>query len=378
MTLPLTPNVASPLGPPPVEPVDFPLSWLLEHASAPVQYRATVDVARLPLSTPERFALLPYAYEPALLLAVLQEPDGTWSHSMLTVPSSRAESFQGVGTIPAVRRLLEYGWSRESPPLVQARRVLFRLLAEDEDPAYLFELGPKGKALDPLAVRHGRALLREAAAATLAQAGYENDPRLRGAARRLVERVDGFLRSPLAAKPFVRAGNVHVLAPEAVPPSAYTLVMLAFMPLFRSEHYHVMERLFAYLSQPQPRQAPASLVAKKIVPEPHLLLGDPLPSRNAVDADIPAALFWLELFARLGFLRRHEGWTRLYERLLDDRDEIGVWHAARKGLVVRSSNPVVWPFFPLDPHPSAEEIQAEVTFRLGLIARQLGRPVNVV
>ena len=378
MTLPLTPNVASPLGPPAPEPLDFPLSWLLEHASAPVQYRATVDVARLPLPTPERFALLPYTYEPALLLAVLQEPDGTWNHSMLTVPSPRAENFQGVGTIPAVRRLLEYGWNRESPPLVQARRVLFRLLAEDEDPGFLFELAPKGKAPEPLAVKHGRALLREAAAATLAQAGYESDPRLRGAARRILDRVDAFLRSPLAAKPFVRAGNVHVLAPEAVPPSAYTLMMLAFMPLFRSELYDIMERLFAYLSQPQPRQTPASLVAKKIVPEPQIVLGDPLPSRNVVDADAPAALFWLELFARLGFLRRHEGWSRLYERFLDDRDGIGVWHAARKGLVVRSANPVVWPYFPLDPHPSADEVQAEVTFRLGLIARQLGRPINVV
>ena len=29
-----------------------------------------------------------------------------------------------------MRRLLEYGWDREAPPLYHARRVLFRLLAE--------------------------------------------------------------------------------------------------------------------------------------------------------------------------------------------------------------------------------------------------------
>ena len=60
---------------------------------------------------------------------------------MLAIPTSRTERYKGVGTISAVRRLLEYGWDRESPPLLQARRVLFRLLAEDDDPAYLYELG---------------------------------------------------------------------------------------------------------------------------------------------------------------------------------------------------------------------------------------------
>jgi hypothetical protein len=51
---------------------------------------------------------------------------------MLTLPSPRASHFEGVGTINAVCRLLEYGWDRESPPLMQARRILFRLLGEDE------------------------------------------------------------------------------------------------------------------------------------------------------------------------------------------------------------------------------------------------------
>src|SRR6476619_8112522 len=126
---------------------------------------------------------------------------------MLGVPPPRAEKFEGVGTINAFRRLLEYGCDRESPPLAHARRVLFRLLAEDEDPAYLYELGAKAK--DDDSVRRGRMQLREAAAAALAQAGYESDPRLRGAARRIMERIDGYLSSPLAEKPWKRVGNVH-------------------------------------------------------------------------------------------------------------------------------------------------------------------------
>ena len=102
---------------------------------------------------------------------------------MLAVPT-REERYDGVGTISAARRLLEYGWSRESPVLSRSRRLLFRLLAEDDDPAYLFEFEAKGRGDESMA-RRGRGILREAAAATLAQAGYESDPRLRGAARAL-------------------------------------------------------------------------------------------------------------------------------------------------------------------------------------------------
>ena len=356
--------------------MEFPLSWLLEVAPAPIQYRAAIEVARLPLGDSRSFSALPYAYQPAIELALNQLADGTWNHNMLAVPASRGERFKGIGTISAVRRLLEYGWDRESPPLLQARRVLFRLLAEDDDPAFLYELGTKGK-MELAMVRHGRGILREAAAAALAQAGYENDPRLRGAARRILERVDAYLKSPLAQKPFIRVGNHHVLAPGAAPPSVHTLIMLAHMPLYRSEHYDLLDRLYAQLSQPQPRQEAATTVGSKIVLEPQLVLGDPLPHRNAADADMPSALFWLEIFARLGFLRRNEGWTKLYERLIDDCDGSGVWREPKRTATMRSDNPYAWPAFPLEPQGSAEERWSDVTFRLGVIARHSGRPINL-
>ncbi|HXY30219.1 MAG TPA: hypothetical protein VEI06_05880 [Gemmatimonadaceae bacterium] len=318
-------------------------------------------------------SLLPLASADAISLALRQRADGTWSGTMLTTPAPRGAPFEGVGTILAARRLVEYGWDRESPPLAHARRILFRLLAEDEDPNFLFELAPKGKP-EPEYTRYGRRVLREAATAALAQAGYENDPRLRGAARRLLERTDNFLRGPLAEKPFVRAGNQHVLSPEAAPPSLHLLTMLAYMPLFRSEHFDVLDRLYAFVSQPLPRQAAASVVAGRIVAQPHLVLGDPLPHRNAVDADIPAALHWLELAARLGFLRRNEGWMRLYERFLDERDERALWHPRRGTMMPRAANPFTWPGFPLSGTPG-DDRSADVTFRLGVIARHLGRPI---
>ena len=379
MTLPPTlpaPVSPAPVAPPPA-PVRFPLRWLLEHAAAPIQYRAITDVARLSVSAPSQLAALPYSYRPALTLALQQSLDGSWNRAMLTVPPMRSDHFEGVGTINAVRRLIEYGWDKDSPPLVHARRVLFRLLAEDNDPSQLYELGGV-KGMDDDQVRRGRAILREAAGAALAQAGYEDDPRLRGLARRVLERIVGFLRSPLGQKPWVRVGNQHVLAPEAAPPSMYALIMFAYMPLFRTEHHEQMDRLYHFLTQALPRQEPLQLCGKKVMSQPHLVLGDLLPNRNAADADVASALFWLELMSRLGFLKRNDNWSKLLDRFLDDRDADGVWHPHKGMAAVRSSNPFVWPSYPLEGALSGDERWTDATFRLGLIARIAGRPIESV
>jgi hypothetical protein len=153
--------------------------------------------------------------------------------------------------------------------------------------------------------------------------------------------------------------------------------MLAFMPLFRSEHYEIVERLYEYLTQPLPRATPAILMAKKVISLPHLVMGDPLPHRNAVDADIPAALHWLEIVARLGYLRRNETWTKLYERFLDERDRDGVWRPSRSGAALRTTSPFVWPSFPLEQQGAGDEKWSEITLRLGLIARLSGRGITV-
>jgi hypothetical protein len=349
----------------------------MTHAAPAIRYRALTEVVRMTAGDAEKVSSLPFTHKPALLLAVQQAPDGTWEGGMLTVPSARAERFEGIGTIPAVRRLIEYGWNKDTPPLVHARRILFRLLAEDDDPAYLFELAGK-QAGDDEAVKRGRALLREAAAAALAQAGYEGDPRLRGAARRILTRMADYLRSPLAQKPFIRQGNQHMLAAEATPPSYYTVMMLAYMPLFRAEHHREMDALYTHLAQPQPRQEAVQLFGKGPMPVPHLVLGDLLPHRNAADADVPFALYWLELMARLGYLKRNENWAKLFERFLEDRDREGVWHPHKGNVSPKSSNAFAWPTYPLETQSNGEERWADMTFRLGLIARLAGRPIESV
>src|SRR5688572_25056028 len=303
-----------------------------------------------------------------------QGGEGTWGDSMLGIPRNGTSA---AGTIPAFRRLLEYGWEKDSPPLIRARRVLFRLLAEDDDADQLYELREQAGD-DPDLIHRSRVILREAAAAALAHAGYEGDPRLRGAARRMLARVESYLSSPLAERPWVRVGNRQVLAAEATPPSIHLLTMIAHMPLFRSENHSTVNRLFAHLSQPLPRQEACQLVGKHVVAQPHLVLGDPLSSRNVADSDVPFALTWLELMARLQFLRKNEGWVNLFERFLDDRDRDYVWHPHRGSAKPHTTNPDVWAQFPLDEGAGGEDRWSDVTFRLGLIARLLGRTIEPV
>ncbi len=348
-------------------------AWLLESGSPSVQYRVIKELLCAEDAAGSRLPMLPYASRIGLKLLLAAREDGTWPGGLL----GSGPAIGAVGAIPAYRRLLELGWDPDLPVLGTTRRLLFRLLAEDSDPAFLFDQAVPGE--DDDLVKRGRLLLREGAAAALAQAGFEGDPRLRGAARRLLDRVSAFLKSPTALKPWVRIGNQHVLPAEAAPPSYHLLVMLAFMPHFRSEHHEAMDRLYHYLSQPWPRQQPVQQVGGHLVEQPHLVLGDPLGTRNVMDADVPAALGWLELMARVGFLKRNEGWQRLLDRLLDDRDRKGVWRPPRAVVMPEQVAPWCWPLLPLtDPEESADAVSVDVTFRLALVARLAGRTLDFV
>ncbi|MEQ1691016.1 MAG: hypothetical protein ABMA00_07020 [Gemmatimonas sp.] len=368
-------SIPAPPPPPPPPPpaASFAIGWILDKGSSAVQYRAVVDVAR-PEPLPP-LTRVPLGSRQGWHLLLMQDSDGTWPAGMLTVP--KGLDMVGVGTIPAYRRLIELGWDVESPGMSATKRLLFRLLAEDEDPSLLAELMPA--EMDEDLIRRGRLLLREAAAAALAQAGYENDPRLRGAARRLTDRVGNYLKSPLAQKPWMRLGNQHVLPAEVAAPSFHTLLMLAHMPLFRTENHEVMDRLFTYLTQPWPRQLIVQQVGPHLIEQPHLVMGDFLATRNTMDADMPSALAWLEIMARLGFLKKHEGWQRLFDRLLDDRDRKGVWHPPRSVVMPERVPAWSWPVMPLDDHADlAHATSVDVTFRLGLIARLSGRGVELI
>ncbi|GLC24121.1 hypothetical protein rosag_06340 [Roseisolibacter agri] len=352
--------------PPPPSPVTVPMGWLLDKAPYAIRARALLELGNVTGKAAEDAQRIAIAHRPAVRLALGQGRDGTWGGRMLTLPRSDDPEFTDVGTVPAVRRLAEYGWPTDSPPLWLARRPLFRLLAQDDDPRFLYEL--RTELPDPSLAQHGRLRLREAAAATLAQLGFETDPRLRGAATRLLDRMGAFLKAEAPA-----AG---VLPESALPPSMDALLMLAHMPVFRNEHAEDMSRLTAFLMQPAPSGVVKQRVGKTTLPQPRLIMGDPLVDVGDPDGkSMPRVLAWLELFARLGILRRHQPWCVLLDRLLELRDHEGRW---TRPVGTPAPDPLTWPTAPLGSPAERGEWSADATFRLALIARLSGRPLELV
>ncbi len=368
----------SPTGFPttPAPPVNVPMRWLLEHAAPPIQYRALIELEALPAAPADvPLDLLPYTHPQAVRLVVGHAWDGSGPGGMLGVPRTKG-AVESAGTMLAVRRLLEYGWTHDAPPLHRARRALFRLLAEDSDPNFLYDLAAEAGS-DEAMITRGRRILRGAAGATLAQAGYAEDPRLRGAAHRATTRACYYLASALAENPWVKARDSVALDEEAAPPSMYLLVMLAHMPLFRTEHQTQMEQLFEHVSKPRPPHACRQWVGTRVVEQSHLVLGDWYPDMATVMADLPGALLWLETMARLGFLRRNERWSGLLDELLDQRDATGIWHAPGGDSPPSMPNdPLSWPIYPIEARQSGEKCWTDVTFRLALIARLAGRTLE--
>ena len=67
----------------------------------------------------------------------------------------------------------------------------------------------------------------------------------------------------------------------------------------------------------------------------------------------------------------------MFERFEDDRDRSGIWHPHKGTNVARSVNSLVWPVYSLEENLSGDERWTDVTFRLGLIARVIGRTIEI-
>jgi len=309
----------------------------------------------------------------ALAVVKKQKDNGIWGGNMLGLGSAPAQGVKDVGTIPQYRRLLQLEWPRAGRPFKLADRVLFRLLSRDEDPSLLFEFNKSVKA-DPAAEEWARGIMREAASAALAEAGYGEDPRLRGSGHRIASAISQFLRSPLAEKPFVRSGAKTVLQPEAYPPSWYSVAMLAAMPNLQRERAGFTERLGHYLAQPAPKKAFVLEVGKKTVRPQHLILGDPIEADGkGLPKDPPLALHYIELLARMGALEWAPVATKVLGRLLKDCDESGVWHPKNLRSPPKAMNKITYHYYPLHlDSKSTEGKEVDVTFRLALIAKVLG------
>ena len=308
-----------------------------------------------------------------------QKDTGTWGGNLLGVAVSAAQGIKDVGTIPQYRRLVQLGLPTGTRPFKLADRLLFRLLSRDEDPSLLFEYQKPAKG-DEAYTNWARNLIREAATAALAESGNLEDPRVRGSAHKVANEISEFLRSPLAEKPFVRSGSSTVLNPQAHPPDWSAIAMVAAMPNIQRERAGFTERLRHYLAQPAPKKAFALAVGKKKVKPTHLLLGDPIEADSkGVPKDLPLALHFLELLARMGGVGASATATRVLARLLKDTDENGVWNPKGLRAAPKAISKVSYHTFPLDLETKAPEWrQVDVTFRLALITKLMGWSLEYV
>lgn len=359
-----------------------PLSWLYEAASLPIQYRTLTEVVPEPSRDFERVTALRdeiLHYKEAVAIVRKQKDTGLWGANLLAPEPVSALGWKELGTIFQYRRLLELGWPPDARVFRFADRFLFRLLSRDDDPALLVEFQRAAKT-DPGLGLWARGMGTQAAAAALARGAHQDDPRLRGAAHRIASDISMYLRSELAQKPFKKAQGKTVLDPLTYPPTVFSMEMLAFMPAVQRERAGFLERLAAYFSMPSPRREFSILAGKKVLPPYFEILGDPLhaDAQGRVD-DVPFAMYWLELLARLGILRQVPSAAKVLARFFSETDDQGIWGPAGLRAVPKSDNPVVSHYFPLEgPGKSPAQRQTDVTFRLALIARLLGIPLNVV
>jgi hypothetical protein len=355
---------------------------LFEAASPPIQYRTLTEIVPEPARDAERLFTLREEvlhYKEALAIVRKQKETGLWGGNLLAPGPSKAMGWKETGTVFQYRRLLELGWPPDARPFRLADRFLFRLLSRDEDPALLVEFQRAGKADHGLAL-WARSMGAQGAAAALARGSHQDDPRLRGAAHRIATDISTYLRSDVAQKPFKKAQGKTVLDPLAYPPTIFSIEMLAFMPAVQRERSGFLERLAAYFSIPAPRRAFFIQTGKKLLRPMFELLGDPLhaDAQGRID-DVPFAVYWLELLARLGILRQVPSAARVLARLYSECSDDGIWSPKSLRALPKSPNPVVSHYFPLEgPGKSPAQRQTDVTFRLALIARLLGMPLNIV
>jgi hypothetical protein len=360
----------------------IPLTWLLENAGPSIRYRTLTELAPAGFASPETVDAAHTAVvesKAALSVVKKQKDTGVWGMNLLGLAPSAAQGIKDVGTIPQYRRLLQLGWPRTGRPFKLGDRVLFRLLSRDEDPALFFEFQKLSKS-DPEAEAWARGIMREAASAALAEAGYADDPRLRGAGHKIANAISQFLRSPVAEKPFIKSGSQMVLHPEAHPPSWYSVAMLSFMPNLQRERAGFTERLGHYLAQPAPKKAFVIQVGKRTVKPQHLLLGDPIEADGKGQPnDIPLALHYIELMARMGALPWAPLASRVLSRLLKDCDELGIWRPKNLRSQPKAVNKITYHYYPLQVDAKTTEgREVDVTFRLALIAKFLGWSVDYI
>ena len=156
--------------------------------------------------------------------------------------------------------------------------------------------------------------------------------------------------------------------------------MLAFMPNLQRERAGFTERLGHYLAQPAPKKAFVIQVGKRTVKPQHLLLGDPIEADGkGMPTDIPLALHYIELLARMGALPWAPVATKVLSRLSRTATILASGIPRTCDRSRRPLNKITYHYYPLLlDAKTTEGREVDITFRLALIAKLLGWSLELV
>ncbi len=354
----------------------IPLTWLLQHGGPSVRFRTLSELS--PEGSVDR-ATLTEALTAAVLSAPVsavttrQQENGMWGTNFLGYGPSPRDKIEEAGTVAQYRRLVQLGLPRTTRPFRLAERLMFRTLSRDPDLLLYGEFADAAEE-DPRYAEWYRYQVREGVSAALAEAGHQDDPRLRGSAHKVATAVSAFLRSPQADDALIKRSGGWQLPPDVTPPSWWSLALFAAMPALQRERAGFMDRLGQYLAQPCERRSFMIGIGTRTWKPVHLVLGDPIDLDNkGQPKDLPLALHFIELLASMGQIAAVESAHTLFLQLLGDLDADGVWHPKNLRSQPKALSPVTYHCWPLSEDDSTlESRQADITFRLALIAKQLG------
>jgi hypothetical protein len=150
------------------------------------------------------------------------------------------------------------------------------------------------------------------------------------------------------------------------------------MPNLQRERAGFTERLGQYLGTPMSKKAFVWQIGKRVLKPELLLLGDPIVADAKGNAkDIPLALHFIELLARISALHTNPVATKVLARLMSECDEEGVWRPKALKATPKTTHKVVCHAYPLHAESKSPDSRVvDVTFRLALIARLLGWPLE--
>lgn len=357
-----------------------PITWLTQHGGAAVRYRTLAELAPPGSIDASRISDALRALinsREVSDVTTCQATDGLWGDNFLAFQPSDRDGIEEVGSVAQYRRLVQLGVPTATRPFRLADRTFFRSLSRDEDPRLYGEFADL-VAAEPKLGESARNLIREGVCAALAEGGKAEDPRVRGAAHKVATAVSAFLRSPLAEHPLVKRGGGYQLHPDATPPTWWSLAMISAMPALQRERAGFLERLGQYLAQPLPDRSYMAAIGNHTIKPYHVLLGDPIeldPKSRGLPRDIPLALHFTELLAGIGpaQLAAAPNASQALVRLVEDVDHQGVWHPKNLRSQPKPTTPVTYHCWPLaaDDGELASR-QADITFRLAIIAKRLG------